>query len=160
MLCDGARSRPYLASASLPTISSSSPARHCAANRTRRSIRRRATNAAVAVSPGAKKRNRFLLSFIGIKLSKKRFLFFAPGETATAAFVARLRIERRVLFAAQCLAGELDEMVGNEADAKYGLDLAPSQSIVDGAPERPAIIRQNAEIEHDPESHHRSARQI
>jgi hypothetical protein len=71
---------------------------------------------------------------IPIKLSKKRFLFFAPGETATAAFLARLRIERRVLFAAQCLAGELDEMVGNEADAKYGLDLAPSQSIVDGAP--------------------------
>src|ERR1039458_4876064 len=72
----------------------------------------------------------------------------------------RLRIERRILFAAQCLAGELDEMVGNEADAENGLDLAPSQSIMDGAPERPAIIRQDSEIEDDPECHYRPTRKI
>src|ERR1700688_2009283 len=51
-------------------------------------------------------------------------------------------------------------MISNEADAEYGLDLAPSQSIMDGAPERPAIIRQDSEIEHDPECHHRRARKI
>src|SRR5664279_5279215 len=84
----------------------------------------------------------------------------APEETALASFHARLRIERRILFAAQCLAGELDEMVSNEADAEYGLDLAPPQSIMDGAPERPAIIRQDPKIEHDPECHHRRARKI
>src|SRR5664280_1352900 len=82
-----------------------------------------------------------------------------PGS-ATAPSQARLRIERRILFAAQCLPGELDEMVGNEADAEYGLDLASPQSIMDGAPERPAIIRQYPEIEHDPECHHRRTRKI
>src|SRR4051812_3120629 len=50
-------------------------------------------------------------------------------------------IVRRVLLAAQRLTGELDEMVGDEAHAEHGVDLAAAERVPRGAPERFAVVR-------------------
>ena len=57
------------------------------------------------------------------------FLGFGKARAAAASALRRAapRVERGVLFAAQGLARELDQMVRHEAHAEHGIDLAAPQ---------------------------------
>ena len=56
------------------------------------------------------------------------------------------RVERRVLLAAQRLAGEPDQVVGDEAHAHHGVDLAVLEGVLGRAPEMPAVVRLDADL--------------
>src|SRR5215216_347828 len=57
-------------------------------------------------------------------------------------------LQRRVLLAAQGLARELDEVMGNEPHAEHGIDLAAPQRPARRAPERTPVIRKQAHTQH------------
>ena len=67
------------------------------------------------------------------------------------------RVVRRVLLAAQRLARELDQVMRDEAHAEHGVDLAAAHRVTRRAPERLAVVRQDSDVQHDPERQHQRA---
>ena len=62
-----------------------------------------------------------------------------------------------ILFAAQRLARELDEVMGDEAHPKHGIDLAAAQGMARGAPERFAVVGDNADMQENAKGKHQRA---
>src|SRR6266436_6693287 len=74
---------------------------------------------------------------------------------------ARLgRVVRRILLAAQRLAGELNEVMGDEPHAENGVNLSAPQRVTRRPPERLAIIRENSDVQQDAEGEHQCTRQV
>src|SRR5262249_2538624 len=70
------------------------------------------------------------------------------------------RVVRRILLAAQRLAGELNEVMGDEPHAENGVDLPAPQRVARRPPERLAIIRENSDVTEDAEGEHQCARKV
>src|SRR6516225_10235075 len=71
---------------------------------------------------------------------------------------ARLgRIVRCVLLAAQRLTGKLDEVVGDEGNAEYGIDLSAPRRMTRCTPERLVVIGAGAKVGNDPPGNYQRA---
>src|ERR1019366_2083337 len=93
-------------------------------------------------------------------LSRSGSLKFSPGSSLLFPHFACLRVERGILFATDCLARELDEVMRDEAHAQSRVDLPTAQRVAKRAPERASVVRQQSDMEHDVEGKRRRATQV
>src|SRR5262249_33464083 len=83
---------------------------------------------------------------------------FSHRRRATRARL--VRVIGCILLAAQRLARELDEVIGDEAHAKHGIDLTAAKGMTRGAPERSAVIRENADMQENAKGKHQRAGKV